>query len=237
MTAQQYRDEHRSLMDQWKTECREWAQSNATFYLDGAFDAEEWFNVDNKFRPLFVLKEVNEAIDEVDDCINFVGTGDVGSDPWEGKGMWSSIGALAVAMFRMSKNPTTLPEYAFVKDTMNLQQTNTETERQQVCRKIAIINLKKLAGGANVGSKKSRDTLDFACHARRFADKLEQQIKMLAPTVIICCGKTVVANSLGIENGKIYSIPTIDGFHPKQNSTENFYYKTLREMRERGLFD
>ena len=237
MTAQQYKDEHKKLMDRWKIECREWAHCNATFYLDGAFDADIWFDKNNNFRPLFVLKEVNEATSEANDCVNFVGTGDDGSDPWKGEGMWSSIGALAVAMFQMHKNPLTIPDYNLVRATMNLQQPDIETERQRACRKIAVINLKKLAGGTNVNSEKSQSTLGFTCHAQRFADNLAQQIKILKPTVIICCGKTVVANCLDMKNGKICSIAAIDGYHPKQNSTENFYYKTLREMQDRGLFN
>ena len=237
MTAQQYAVEHKKLMDRWENECREWAHSRSTFYLDGAFDADIWFNENNSFRPLFVLKEVNEATSEMSDCINFVGTGKMGSDPWKGEGMWSSIGALAVAMFQMHNDPLTIPDYNFVRETMNLQQTGMETERQRACRKIAMINLKKLAGGKDVKSEKSQSTIDFTHHAKHFADNLAQQIMLLAPTVIICCGKTVVANCLDMKDRKICSIPAIDGYHPTLNSTENFYYKTLREMQERGLFN
>ena len=110
-----------------------------------------------------------------------------------------------------------------------------------------MINLKKLAGGSSAGSKESKRTLCFGRHARRFYDKLMKQIGMIQPDVIICCGKNSVIECLDINkddtvieitnNGKSRMIPIINGYHPRQNSTENFYYGTLTKMKEQGIFN
>ena len=70
-----------------------------------------------------------------------------------------------------------------------------------------------------------------------------KQIDMIAPTVIICCGKDSVIECLKYDK-KNYtikvcgeSVPIINAYHPQRTSTEKFYYNTLNVMKERGIFE
>ena len=210
----------------------EWTESQATFYTDGVFDVDTWFKSD--VRPLFILKEVNQSVVEKENIVNLVSTTE---DPWIGKGMWGRIGVLAALMFQMYENPTVIPDYSLMKHSMSEISENGETKHQNICRKISIINLKKLAGGDNTKSEKSRNTLHFTCHAQKFSKELYKQIQLIKPTIIICCGKWDVANAMNLVDGKIYNIPAIDGYHPNRSSDENFYLKTLQDIKSRKLFD
>jgi len=254
MTAEKYREKHEALMKEWAKEVREWTETDGIFYVDGVFDPDTWFN-ENKFKPLFILKEVNEQDPEAAKAelekqdeefknkkfINFVGIDEKGNDPWKGKGMWGRIGILARAMFEMKikENSIYHADYDQVRGEMN------EAGHQSTCRQIAIINLKKLAGGSNTASEKSKSTLCFECHAKYFYNKLMEQIRLIQPTVIICCGKDSVIGclraakedvSITIDwDGESHNIPLINGYHPQQTSNENFFYKTLEQMNERGI--
>lgn len=257
MSIEEYREEYLEFMKQWAKELREWTNSDGFFYLDGIFDPETWFAKENDFRPLFILKEAHEQkceeaeaeakkFIEIEKCVNFVGTGDCGSDPWKGKRMWKRVGKLAAAMFRMRMGEEDIPDYDSVINDANATQEDIETEHQKICRKIAFINLKKLAGGSLANSEKSKSTLCFECHAQHFHEKLMNQIRMIRPNVIICCGKDTVIECLGIkkddtyleiiENGITHKIPVVNGYHPQQTSNENFYSSTLTKMKAMGVF-
>lgn len=261
IAKENYLSNYNDFMTKWAKDVREWTKcEDAIFYKDGIFDVEEWFANEN-FRPLFILKEVNEPNkaeaekeakkhgdnESIENCINFVGTGkEYGSDPWKGERMWKRIGALAVALYKTHNHEIDL-DYDAVNEAMEEIDENGEILRQKICRKIAVINLKKIGGGNNTGSDKSRKTLCFECHAKQFYNNLIEQITFIQPTVIICCGKDVVSKCLGLMDEKnktikkyieIYSsvgeslkIGVINGYHPSnQVGTENFYNKTLKEF-------
>lgn len=274
IAKENYYANYNQFMMMWANDIREWTGcKDAIFYKDGVFDIDEWFS-NKDFRPLFILKEVNEANKDeaekeaqihseneikkygekaaIKNCVDFVGTGNIyGSDPWNGERMWKRIGALAVALYKAYNNDEDI-DYDNVNKIMSENVESGETLRQTVCRKIAIINLKKLGGGNNVESDKSKATLCFECHAKQFYKNLIEQITFIQPTVIICCGKDIVAKSLGLMDEKIKAVkkeieiysPTgkkqkidvINGYHPSnQVKTENFYNKTIKELANRKL--
>ena len=231
--AEAYCEKHEKLMQEWSAEVWDWIGCDDTnkpiFYKDGVLSPDVWFDEENTFKPLFILKEVNEERREGENFYcNFV---EPRQDPWRGERLWGRIQILAAAMFELKEygGECDIPEYSDVFQ-------NIRDKRDDICSRIAIINIKKLAGGTTVASEKSKETFCFSCHAARFADKLEQQIKEIAPSIIICCGKNDVAKCLSMKNGTIYGIPAFNGYHPSRSSTTKFYDEALKEMQTRGLF-
>lgn len=233
--------EYRNLMCEWATEVREWTgKHDATFFKDGIFNQEAWDK--SEIKLLFVLKEVHEKTKGasepsaygIENSIDFVSTENGGSDPYKGEeAMWKRVGILANAIFKMKTNPSAIPQYEELQKEMQDNNNHKKT-----CDRIAVINLKKLAGGNYADSKESKATLCFECHATKFYDKLIKQIDLIDPTIIICCGKNSVIESLGLKKEDTVinigekKIPIINAFHPQQTSTDNFYYSTLEKVRD-----
>ena len=239
MTAQQYKDEHKKLMDRWESECRKWFAEeiennsqplniNANFFEDGIFDPSIWFS-NKSFRPLFILKEVHDNGTQESKRINHVAMcEDKTYDIWnrQGRGMWRSLGALAKGMFKYLEEDK-LPAYE------ELYAEDIE-EYRTILRKIAIINIKKVPGGGNVNAKESIQTKCFTCHANKFKANLKEQISLINPTVIIFCG-TDVPGCFDIIDGKLYGIPVVAGLHPAISANrhrENFYNRTIKQVKE-----
>lgn len=236
--AENYRKEHLALMKEWEQEGRKWLsslkdkESRATFYADGVMDPEVWFDVSNTVRPLFVLKEVHEAVHpNSNEYCNFVGTEkDPGDhDIWDRVSpTWKRVGVLAKGILSVTKKDGNVPDYdaAYYME---------ENDYRNVLKRIAVINLKKFAAGKTVGDGYSKKTVTFYRHAE-FAEEanrnyLYKQIKMISPNVIICCGAGVIeyikpiADKLGIS-----MVLKVD--HPSYiRSRELFYNDTLEKIK------
>lgn len=146
----------------------------ATFYADGIVCEEEFRKKD--CRPLFILKEVHEEESE-SEFYNFLESPDIR----EGKEVtWRKLITLARGII----NGNSDDEYKLI--TAN----DTEIYNEYV-KKVAIINLKKIAGGKYCGDKKSLSTLHFSEHAKIFQNELREQIRDIKPTIVVCCGKDV----------------------------------------------
>ncbi|MBR5460317.1 MAG: hypothetical protein IKV53_05565 [Clostridia bacterium] len=232
---EKYNSEYDSFMKEWAREVREWAnvsEEQSVFFGDGIFDPDTWFS--NEVRPLFVLKEVNNANDcEVTDdrIIKFVSVD--GGDPWDGKTkMWKRFGIMA-AIILQAYDSHTKPDFDKINEEMSIVRDGEETHKK-ICRRSAIINLKKLGGGGNTNSNKSKETLCFECHATRFHDNLIKQIEYIHPTVIICCGKDSVIEALGL--GADAEIPTINTYHPAYRGDErDFFGYIVEELEKHGV--
>ena len=149
-------------------------------------------------------------------------------DIWNrrGSGMWGALGALAKGIL-LAKNETKRTPYETV------YAEPLETYRDTL-RQIAIINIKKLSGGNREDSDASKKTKHFSCHACKFKDKLQKQIDIINPTIIICCG-TDVKDCFDITDNKIYGIPAIVGLHPATNPNcrrKAFYYDTIENIQK-----
>ena len=221
-------------MQKWEEDSRKWLKENekaykATFYRDGIFNPNRWFN--NDIRPLFILKEVHEAKDLCleEKRINFVEMKEEDDfDPWDGKTvMWRRLGTLAKGVLYFNNYHGEVLEYQlFPNNEQGL------AEHRETLENIAIMNLKKYPGGSNTGHDKSRQTIDFTVHAENYADFLRKQIEIMDPTIIICCGKNIVKSCLEkyeivIDN----SIPVIDTYHPS-NAGLGFYWNTFDEIKK-----
>ena len=240
---EKYNSEYGSFMKEWAREVREWAnvsKEQSVFFLDGIFDPDTWFS--NEVRPLFVLKEVNNANDcEVTDdrIIKFVSVD--GGDPWDGKTkMWGRFGIMAATVLR-AYDSHTKPDFDKIKEEMGTV-CDGEDNHKKICRRTAVINLKKLEGGGSTDSAKSRSTLCFECHAIRFREKLEKQIEYIRPTVIICCGKDSVINALKHKSDEKFlklkgsEIPIINTYHPAYRGDERAFFEYIvEELEKRGV--
>lgn len=233
-----YRKEHLSLMTEWEQEGRKWLsslkdkESRATFYADGVMDPEVWFDESNTVRPLFVLKEVHEAVHpNNNEYCNFVGTEkDPGDhDIWNRVSKtWKRVGALAKGILSVTEENGNVPDY-------DASYYMGEDDYRNLVKRIAVINLKKFAAGKSVGDGYSKKTVMFYKHAE-FAETeercyLSRQIKMISPNVIICCGAGVIeyikpiADKLGIS-----MVLKVD--HPSYiRSRELFYNDTLEKVK------
>lgn len=231
--AQEYRKEHLVLMKEWEQEGRKWIgsfkdkESRATFYSDGVINPEVWFEKGNKTRPLFVLKEVHENPPKNSNKhLDFVGADE---DIWEGKfRTWRRVGVLARGIFSVIENNGEVPNYdeSYYMD---------EKSYQSVLKRIAVINLKKFAGGKSGQDAYSKATIVFPKHAE-FAEAdnrqyLSKQIQLISPNIIICCGVGIIdyikpiADKLGI--GMVLEVN-----HPSRiKSRETFYHDTLEKLK------
>ena len=237
MTAQQYKDEHKKLMDQWENECRKWfaeetdshsalLNANTNFFEDGIIDPDMWFS-NEYIRPLFILKEVHDTDEQKHLRINFVAMKEnPNCDIWNRKGMWHALGTLAKGIIEHLEG-NAIPMYE------ELYSDSIE-EYRKTLRKIAIVNIKKAPGGGNTETAESQQTKHFTCHACRFKDNLRKQILLTNPTVIICCSPDVAA-CFDIVDNKLYGIPVAVGLHPATNANrrrERFYTETIKQVKE-----
>ena len=228
-TVKDYLAKRDNLFGRWENECREWiALENklpviATFFRDGIIDPDIWFSHD--FRPLFILKEVHDTAIE-NRCVDFVSmqTGH-DYDIWERRGMWRAFGTLARGILSRVENPNSTPGYEelYNEDLSNYHAT---------LRRVAIINVKKLSSGSRVTSDRSIETKHVTCHACRFRDNLREQIEMINPTVIICCGADL-HDCFDMCDNQIYGIPAVFGLHPSTNPNRRrqaYFYDTIEKV-------
>lgn len=233
LRAAKYMDKNKILMDKFESRARSWLvknnhkTENATFYMDGLFDSEEWFRDGNNIRPLFILKEVNQGVVEDVSRISFIGTDESQSDAWNEVMMWRRLGALARGVFD-------LLELGRKTDYRIFSKGSEKEAYYKTLRRIGVINLKKLPGGESAGSPKSKAYGPYEDHAKDFSDLLSDQIELINPTVIIvCCSEgdsKFVLPLLKNHNGN--SIPVIEGRHPARSSNELFYYSVLGKLEE-----
>ena len=230
MTAQEYRSKHEELMAKWESEARSWLLNtrnddlaqNIPFFRDGVTCPEVWFEDNNSFRPLFILKEVSTGknkIDEVQDFLSIWGNkrtfefaqyefDDIKVGTFS---QWKRIARLAKA-FETVHNGTFPCDYSKYdmsfwdngklysgnilgyKDPegKNSKRTANPTYND-IINKIAILELKKVGAGQTVTSELSLATEYYTNHIEKFKSNLSEQIKLINPTVII---------GLGRENGK-----------------------------------
>lgn len=225
MTASEYWQSRNQLMEKWEAECRNWLDgSNATFFRDGVIDPDIWFS--SSFRPLFILKEVHDKKPK-GGFVDFTAMNDAeGHDIWNRVGMWHSLGTLAKGIICGVQNLEKMVPY----ETLYAEKID---EYRKTLRQIAVINIKKLSGGSNVKSDKSKETKNYTCHACKFSGNLQEQIEIIQPSVIICCGSEL-KNCFDIKDGKIYGFPVVMGLHPATNPNcrrKAFYDDTIEKVR------
>lgn len=244
MNAKEYKCIHEQLMSKWEQECRQWLREenqkcreskyniNATFFKDGVIDPDTWFDEKNTFRPLFVLKEVNDQNPTGDASFDFVAMDESdGHDIWNGVGHWKDFATLVYAILHYAKDEKELPPYKELRDELFERKSK---DFQEVLKHVAVINIKKLGAGGNVNSQKSKKTVVFTEHANQFRNYLKEQISdLIKPDIIIFLGKDI-DSCFNIKGNELYGIPTVNGLHPSRNPNRwrKFYYNvTLEKIR------
>ena len=192
------------------------------FFEDGVVCPERWFADGNEFRPLFILKEASIGIDNISELeryyekwqsTKFDHVGDefgdirIGVNKFKGNNPWMRIVKLAyglknayatgtycacenvcdVSFVRGKENPNNIsgdPIYAYA--TVNKNYIS-------MVNQIAVVNIKKIAGGKTTKSELSKATKDYSYHLDEpLAGLLYRQIvELIRPTVIIYCSPDI----------------------------------------------
>ena len=225
------------------------------FYRDGVTCPDVWFKPGNDFRPLFILKEVSIGKDFVNDLSNYLKIWgnqknfNFVENPFDDVKIgqfttWKKIAALAKGLEDahngLGMREYKIDEFAFQsggeKYEGNIKGYNEYGERtandlyNDIINKIAVLEVKKIGGGRSVGSELSLATKNYSKHIEPFKDLICEQIELINPTVIIgCCREFFTRNLLKELEKNTSDRLWIYGYHPTMNSTENFYYKPLKE--------
>ena len=231
------------------------------FFRDGVVNPEIWFKKGNDFRPLFILKEVSLGVNEVnklDDYLKIWGNpkyfefaqyefDDIKIGTFS---TWQRIAKLAKGLedIHHGKEECDYDTYDFryqsggIKYDGNIEgykyhypeRTNNSTYID-IMDKIAVLEIKKVGAGQAVKSELSKKTGYYTKHIEPFKDLICEQIELINPTVIICCGRegggysnNILKEIKGATSERLW----IDGYHPVMSSHENFYYNPLRLYKE-----
>ena len=144
---------------------------NENFIKDGIVNISYWDRAPDKI--LFFLKELNmapgswSATRPPEIQRDFRKT--VDEHPWKTVGQWA-YGIL---------NRRTMKAF---------YEANQEDNYSSACRSVAIVNLKKIAGD---NSSRPREIIEYAI---RNAEFLREQIELISPNIVVCCGRNLVFN-------------------------------------------
>lgn len=145
------------------------------FYSDGIVNEDAWNT--STIKILYILKEVHDCASDTSEC-DFLTSDDILRGYQESSNMWRKIAYLANGILNAAtsdKTPVTL---------LDMKEESYYTE---AINRIAIMNLKKCAGGATVGSVKSKEKGTYVAHAKAFADLIAKEIEIISPNIIVCC--------------------------------------------------
>jgi hypothetical protein len=150
------------LFDEWEKRHR-----GSLFVRDGIVNEAEWRAATK--RIVFLLKENNCGPSSV----SFGATHEEQRDfrLLCNKRPWAEIGQWSYGLLNLPSSPTF---------------GEAEKHRDAACRQVAIINLKKTAGG---NASSSKVITQFAL---RDQDLLRKQVGRLDPSIVVCCGKDLV---------------------------------------------
>lgn len=238
VAKENYNSEYNTFMQEWETEIRKWLKEQnkddtATFYSDGVYNPEQWFSQD--FRPLFVLFEVNESEEKKSEekkperafCY-FLDEQDIKKET-----TWHKLVSLAYGIEKyMGNKSENFPYYKLFK---NYEENKDEYDA--ILKKIAIMNLKKIAGGSNVGSDKSLKTLHYKQHIEKYREKLKEQIEYICPTTIICCGSGIWTDMMRILGVEKNSEETLKASGAKKFEVNNIKVVDFVHPANRGKFE
>lgn len=177
-----------------------------SFITDGIVCPEEWFKKDNKFRPLFLLKEAYDTNGKGFDLIKEqLATEDKLSGTWiyVTDWTWGLFNTTAKVIADYSKAPSCLGK-----------KEGYDKYNNEMLRKIAVINCKKSGGKSK---SKYEEILGYADFDR---EELKREIEICDPTIIIC-GYTATALEYILKSDEDL---TRYNFREKQGRNSNLYY-------------
>ena len=267
MNEQEYKVKHEKLMTEWEQEARKWLLDTSNrelsekipFFRDGITCPEVWFDKDNTFRPLFILKEVSigkNKICEVSDFLEIWGNkktfefaqydfDDIKVGTFS---QWKRIARLAKAFEDVHNGvyPCDYGKYDFsfrdggeiyngdivgYKDKKYYRKT-ANTTYSDIINKIAILELKKIGAGQDVNSELSIATKHYTEHIKQFKERILEQIKLIKPTVIIGLGReggACISELLSDIKPNISDVIWIEGYHHASRLSNKKFYDELLE--------
>ena len=265
ISSTEYREENRTLMEEYETRVRAWLSKVGSedmavqlpFFRDGITCPEVWFQENNSFRPLFILKEVSLGINYVRELPSFLEKWgypqyfDFAENPFDDIRVgtfpqWRRIACLAKGLEEIHNGADECDYYKFnfdfipggelytgdiegYKSDTNCERTANATYRS-IIDKIAVLEIKKMGAGQTVNSELSLAARHYSEHIAPFQDLMCRQIKLIDPTVIICLGREWGAcTSRLLEQVKANTSDRlwIDGYHHTRSSNQQFYYDPL----------
>lgn len=185
--------------DEYEKETREFIRENIDvfenikspfFFIDGQLGESEV----NSRDILFIMKEVHDE------------TGCVGCE-CEGKCSYTNGKSIdftrCIHGFSSCKGIwERVMDMARVISRCNGHNSYTQEE---LISSIAVINIKKMAGGGTAKSEKSIETVKYEKHAKKFQEKLIAQIREINPKVVVCLGtfeRVRIAKLISLEKYK-----------------------------------
>jgi hypothetical protein len=155
-----------------------WEERRGTkkFVRDGIINESAWREA--KQHIVFLLKEINGAPQSFTgkaaseyriDCSNpeYQRNFPLLCDKYP----WAVVGQWAYGLLHLQSNPTF---------------READENRDDACRQVAIVNLKKTAGG---NASNNAEIRRYALQDKEF---LQEQIALLRPDMVVCCGKGFV---------------------------------------------
>ena len=222
MTNKEFSAKYEDLMKRYEAYGRQWLRDNgyesrATFNRDGIKNTDKWFATGNEFRPLFVLSEVHDEEFLLEEKTERFVDGE-NTDFDKGELTWRKIVSLSRGL-KIAQETNETAEYKLFSG---------DDEYQEYLNDIAVINLKKFSGGINIGSDKSKSTGVYNLHINDgFTALLEEQIALINPTMIVCCGGKIF--DLLKNNVKLGTRMIIKGYHPRARVSIKKYYDCIVE--------
>ena len=269
LTAKEYRTENKKLMEEFEIKVREWLISRGEeeladkipYFRDGVVCPEVWFDENNDFRPLIILKEVSVGKDNISDLDEFLAIWgnqkhfEFVENPFDDVRIgrfdtWTRIARLAKGLEEIHNGSEECDYYKYDLsykegelysgdiEGYKIYKARTSNEiYENIINKIAVLEIKKIGGGRDVGTELSKATAYYTDHIEPFKDLICRQIELINPTVIICCGR----ENGGWSENILKEIKEntaerlwIDGYHPRSRGAfiNNFYNGPLAKYKE-----
>lgn len=152
-----------TLMTEWRTCWQEQHAEYLYFNEDGIVDHERWATLSDGKHILVLLKETNGLHGSLVECLRHGGNGKT----WNNVVRWAKMALDGVYLDRVAQN-----------------------EFQDIIRNIAVMNLKKYAGGPRANAKEIERV------ANQDADLLRRQITLYEPDILLTGGWGLTSNVL-----------------------------------------
>ena len=149
-----------ALMVAW---CARWQEQYSSFNEDGIVDYERWAALPDGKHILVLLKETNGLQGSLVKCLRHGGNGKT----WNNVVRWAKMALDGVYLENVSQN-----------------------DSQNIIRNIAVMNLKKYAGGSRANAKEIERV------AHQDADLLRRQIELYEPDILLTGGWGLTSNVL-----------------------------------------
>lgn len=231
------------------------------FLEDGVVCPRIWFKEGNDFRPLFVLKEASIGINSKSELeeyyrkwksTRFDHVGDefgdirIGVNKFKGNNPWIRIIKMAYGLKTAFESGTfcnydDIVDVSFIKGKPNpnnisgdeLYDNATANKNYiSMVNQIAVINIKKIAGGTTTKCELSKATKNYTHHLKKPLDNLlyRQIVELIKPTVIVYCSPDISYLMKKVYGERLAEqFICIDGYHPTMTSTKDFYDNPIKE--------